>query len=192
MPAPRLPQDLPSVDYLRACFAYDPETGLLTWKTRPREHFSSSTGYGNFKSRYAGKPAGTLHNSGYLQVGVTPGNYLAHRICWAVYYGKWPTLDIDHINGIRTDNRIINLRDVSRQTNMRNAAKCSRNTSSGNGVTWSKHSEKWQAQVTMQGKNHYLGLFDDIADAVSARQRANEQFGFSPRHGQDMVQLPNS
>ena len=192
MPIYRVPQALPPVDYLKACFSYDPGTSVLTWKERPRDHFPSPTGYGIFKARYAGKPAGAPHNAGYLQVRVAPGNYLAHRVCWAVYYGKWPTLDIDHINGIRTDNRIINLRDVSRQTNLRNAFRRPRNTSGHNGVTWSKHSEKWQAQVTMQGKNHYLGLFDNIADAVAARQRANEQFGFSPRHGQDMVQLPDS
>jgi len=178
---------LPSVEYLRECFSYGPETGALTWKDRPREHFASPTGYGIFKCRYAGRPAGAPHNAGYLQVRVAPGNYLAHRIAWAIYHGSWPTLDIDHINGIRTDNRIINLRDVSRQTNLRNSARRPCNTSGHTGVVWHPRNGKWQAQVTIHGKNHYLGQFDDVGDAIAARQRANEQFGFSPRHGLDLA-----
>lgn len=192
MPKSTISRPLPSIEYLQACFHYDHYTGVLTWKERPRSHFVSSRSYGIFNTRYAGMIAGTPHNSGYRQVSVTPGRYLVHRVAWAVYYSDWPTLDIDHINGIRTDNRIINLRDVSRQTNGRNAFRRPSNTSGQNGVTWDKRRGKWLAQTHVLGKHHHLGSFDDIADAVAARQRANEQFGFSPRHGQDRVQLPNS
>ena len=68
----------------------------------------------------------------------------------------------------------------------------SNNVSGFTGVYWNKISRKWQAAVRINSKGFNLGGDEDINDAIAARQRANEQFGFSPRHGQDRVQLPNS
>lgn len=143
MTAPRVPQALPSVEYLHECFSYAPETGVLTWRERPREHFTNGQGYGNFMARCYGRQAGSLMKNGYLQVGLVHSRHLVHRIVWALNYGWWPTYHIDHINGIRNDNRIYNLRDVTKPVNSRNMVKRNSNTSGVTGVAWHSQAGKW-------------------------------------------------
>ena len=183
MPAPRLPQDLPSVDYLRACFAYDPETGVLTWKERPSEHFKNDGAHRRFTSSRAGRPAGSLNRTGYLGVGLDATTHQAHRIAWAIYYGAWPEQQLDHINLIRIDNRIANLRDVSQATNRLRQVRRSNNLSGHTGVFLNSKSGKWRAYIRVNGKGHHLGMFADISDAVAARKAASLRFGFSENHG---------
>ena len=192
MPKSTISRPLPPVEYLHECFRYSPETGVLTWKERPREHFASVRGYRIFTTQCAGRPAGSKAKIGYLAIGLDYTLYYVHRIAWVLHHGAEPVNLIDHVNGIKDDNRIINLRDVTRSGNARNAAKCQRNTSGHNGIYWDASERKWAAQIGVNKKKHYLGRYADIADAIAARQRANEQFGFSPRHGQDMVHLPDS
>lgn len=184
MPAPRLPQDLPSVEYLRECLAYNPDTGVLTWKERPREHFSSSGAHACFLSRRAGFPAGNLSGVGYLMIGLDGSQHLAHRVAWAVHHGAWPDQQLDHINLVKDDNRIANLRDVSRATNSRGLVKSRASTSGFTGISWHRKTGKWRAQVMFKGKGYHLGLYSDISDAVAARKAANLRFGFSENHGQ--------
>lgn len=129
---------------------------------------------------------------GYLSVRSLGCVYLVHRLVWALHYGQWPTFQIDHINGIKTDNRIINLRDVTCAVNQRNKVMRSNNVSGFTGVYWNKKSRKWQAAVRINSKGFNLGGYDDIKDAIAARQRANDRLGFSPRHGKDMVHLQNT
>ena len=103
-------QDLLSPDLLRKLFAYDPETGVLTWAHRPVEmfkagHFSAEHNAAKWNTRYAGKTAfTTLCSAGYPNGDVFGIRCKAHQIAWAVYYGEWPDGCIDHINRIRTDN----------------------------------------------------------------------------------------
>lgn len=107
---------LPPLEVLQDKFVYDPETGLLTWKS-PR------------KKSLVGQLAGYLTQRGWLRVKVGDIHYRVHRIVWKMYYGEDPPagLDIDHINKVRTDNRIINLRILSykenRGQNLRNRPK---------------------------------------------------------------------
>lgn len=110
MTAARLPQDLPSVEYLRECFDYDPETGILTWKERPRSHFSTDAGHKTFNSQVAGTPVRKKERDGYLTLGINKRFLRAHRVAWAIYYGQWPTDQLDHINLNKSDNRIVNLK----------------------------------------------------------------------------------
>lgn len=184
MPAPRLPQDLPSVAYLRECLAYAPDTGVLTWKERPREHFASSSSYRCFLARWTGKPAGALSKKGYLLVGINGTRYLIHRVAWAIHYGVWPGDNIDHINGVKDDNRAANLRDVDHATNGLGLVRSRANTSGFTGVTWHRQVGKWKAQIVFKGKNHHLGLYADIDNAIAARKAANLRFGFAETHGQ--------
>lgn len=86
--------------------------------------------------------------------------------------------DIDHINHDGLDNRKENLRGCTHGENMANQSMSSANTSGIKGVTWDKRKEKWQAQLAIHGKNHFLGYFSNKNDAGTARKAAEmEHFG---------------
>lgn len=124
---------------------YNPETGLFVRKVRQRN-----------------LNAGTVNRKhGYIDIRVLGKTYRAHRLVWFYVYGEWPLEDIDHINGIKTDNRLCNLRSVSRQQNLENLRKpTSRNTSGFLGVTKHKKSSKWISQIRIFGKVKKLGYFE--------------------------------
>jgi hypothetical protein len=81
-------------------------------------------------------------------------------------------LDTDHINQKKLDNRRANLRQVTRSQNMHNITSFARNTSGRKGVTWHKAAGKWSAQIMINYRNNYLGLYDSFDDAVYAREQA--------------------
>jgi hypothetical protein len=99
---------------LRDCFNCNFETGVLTWRTRPIGHFMNAWRCNHWNSRWAGKPAGHADTDGYLQIGLRFNGrdrlVMVHRIIWALAIGAWPEDEIDHLNGILIDNRLINLR----------------------------------------------------------------------------------
>jgi hypothetical protein len=161
---------LPPVEYLRECFDYNPETGVLTWKFRPRKHFSTEGGWKKQKSRYAGKEAGGLllrhDNAGFhIRVNIDAQKYLAHRIIWVLVHGVDPGPMIDHKDGDGTNNRISNLRNATRSQNRMNS-KQRRKTLKG--AYRHKQCGKWQAAISYKGKNEYLGLFDTEEEAHAA------------------------
>jgi len=132
--------------------------------------------------------AGTKHSCGYQSIRVgsrqTVRHYYAHRLIWLMVYGEWPDGDIDHLNGVRNDNRIENLRLVSPSLNNRNRIMQSNNTSGVNGVWWSKYAGKWAAEIQINRKKIHLGYFDCKYHAASVRHFAQEiEGGFTARHG---------
>ena len=185
MTAARIPEALPSVDYLRDCLAYDPESGVLTWLERPENHFSNLRAHRTFMVRWAGKPAGSLTTQGYLIVSLFGSSYLAHRLAWAIHYGAWPTKCVDHINCVKDDNRLCNLRDVESKVNDLGRAKYRTNSSGVTGIAWLQASKKWKVTVGFRGKKYYLGLYRDLEEAIQVREQANKELGFSSAHGQD-------
>ena len=177
-------KDLPTPATLRKLLSYDPNTGLLTWKRRSPEMFKAENRSNAWNARHAGKEAFTATMAQGYKIGSVLGSvYYAHRVAYAVHYGKWPAQHIDHISGDAADNRITNLRDVSQSMNCRNTAMQSSNTSGVCGVSWHKGSGKWQAHVKLYGKQKYLGTFDNIDDAAAARKAAEAGHGFTERHG---------
>lgn len=179
--------DLPSPSELHKYLSYDPETGELTWLARTPEMFedgglrSAEAKCRAFNSKLAGKEFGT-NSHGYRRGFVAGCHLQGHWFIWALYYGKWPDGEIDHINGVRSDNRIINLRDVTVSENQRNRIKSDRNTSGACGVC-STRSGKWRAQIVVHKKNLSLGTYSHKFDAVLARLQAERRHGFSIRHG---------
>lgn len=161
---------------------YCPDTGGFTWKERPRNRFPSERIWRSTNARFAGKPAGTVNTIGYVVFRVNYRDYLAHRVAWFLTHGCEPEF-IDHINGNRSDNRLINLRDVSREQNQRNMAMPKNNTSGFVGVTFDAENGKWVAQIHIAGKRKFLGRYYSIDEAVAARQGANIRFGFHRNHG---------
>jgi hypothetical protein len=108
----------------------------------------------------------TTHN-GYLRILILGKRYRCHRLAWLLYYGKHPVKFIDHINGDRSDNRIINLREVTNSENCQNQIRPQKTNKSGYlGVV--KHYKNWQANITLMGVRHYLGTFKTAKEAYCA------------------------
>lgn len=146
--------------------------GRLTWRIKPCKNMKKSS------------PAGTMRNDGYLQVRFMNKIHLVHRIVWEMFNGQIPYgMQIDHINHIRSDNRIQNLRMVTKISNGRNLTKKINNTSGVTGVSWSKSRAKWRVQIMVDRKSIHIGYFNDFDSAMAARLSANERYGFHKNHG---------
>ncbi|TES59213.1 HNH endonuclease [Pseudomonas syringae pv. tomato] len=130
----------------------------------------------------AGRPSGSLNSWGYVQFHFQGSYYKAHRVVWLICKGYWPE-ELDHINGNRTDNRIENLREVTRQENLRNQKIRSNNTSGVMGVGWDKCNRRWTARIRYEGKNKCIGYFKTFDEAAAARKAAEIAFGYHPNHG---------
>lgn len=174
---------LPSKDYLWECLHYDPESGRLTWKHRPKEHFKRSADHLTWNIKFAGKSAlKRRHGNGYLTGTIDYQKCLAHRVVWKMMTGDEPP-QIDHINGVRSDNRFANLRAADNSVNSRNAAQRSDNTSGVKGVHWDSSRGKWAAAIAADGKSYHLGRFDTLPEATAARRTAERFLNFHPNHG---------
>lgn len=168
---------------LREALEYNRDTGLFTWRNRPRSHFKRDKDHSTWNKRFAGKRAFTTSTgTGYLQTPIFGRLQLAHRVAFAIHHGYWPH-KTDHINGVRDDNRISNLREVTNQQNGQNSAMSLRNTSGRVGVSWRKDKQLWGASIRVDGKTHHLGKFKVFSDAVAAREAGEKRFGFHPNHG---------
>lgn len=156
---------LPTPEKLRELFSYDADTGLLVSK------------------RFAGRVAPSYGPKKYSTVCVNYRDLYVHRVVWALTHGAWPEGEIDHINGDRSDNRLVNLRLVSHSQNMKNSPIKGNNTSGTLGISWHKASRKWHARIYDGGHCHSLGYFADKEAACVARKSAEEIYGFHPNHG---------
>lgn len=178
--------DLPSSEELRQLLRYEPGTGNLSWLPRPESMFRAARNKTaeavclTWNKRFSGKPALAQINSAGYRGGVILGhNVMAHRLIWAMVTGAWPDLQIDHINGDRTDNRWFNLRHVDNRTNSKNQKRRATNTSGHNGVFWMKSAKKWSAKVGAL----YLGVFASKEAAIAAQRDAAARAGYTASHG---------
>src|SRR6185312_4257725 len=142
---------------------YFPDTGLLFWRTRSR-------------GRKIGTPAGTSCHGAYRTIKVLNRVYQTHRVIWLIVHGKWPDGQIDHINRCPSDNRICNLRDVTKAKNLANKGMLSNNTSGFKGVVHTKSPlNPWVAQIWHHGF-FYLGCFPTPEEAHEAYLNAYHRF----------------
>lgn len=143
---------------LKELLDYSPETGLFKWKIA------------HSRRVHVGDVAGSLSPKGYVLIGVDGCVYRAHRLAWLYVYGEFPKLYIDHINRIKTDNRIENLRDVSISVNNENKNSSSIYKKSCNvlGVSREKNHKRWRAVITINKKQFHIGYFDTIEEAEAA------------------------
>lgn len=149
-----------TVDRLREMLSYDPETGVFRWKVSPRNR------------TLPGDIAGYINDGGYVLCIVDQQRVRLHRAAWAITNGEWPAGQIDHINGIRNDNRMCNLRIASASQNMQNTSLRSDNSTGVKGVHFRADTGKYQSRINVDGKTLYLGCFDAIEDAKNARIEA--------------------
>ena len=161
------------IDILKELLDYNSETGKLYWKKRNRKYFSSDRDWKRWNTRYSEKEAFTAKGkSGYYLGRIFNKMYLTHRVIWALHYGKWPSLEIDHINNIRDDNRICNLREATHQQTSQNRTSHKVSTSKYLGVYWYTRGEKWRAQIRINNINKNLGFFHNEEDAAKAYDKA--------------------
>lgn len=150
---------------LKELLHYDPNTGLFKRRV---------TASNNAK---AGSIAGCVSKFlGYRLIGVDRKPYYAHRLAWLYVHGTLPPDQIDHINRVKTDNRICNLRLATDAENRQNMPMPSSNTSGHVGVHWFKRCQKWTAYIQIDKKTISLGYFNDIDDAIAARKAAEVKF----------------
>lgn len=170
-------------DYLKVCMTYDPIKGTFIWNERPIDHFKDKRSQNKWNKARAGKRAGGNDRCGYQRIILNSKRYQAHRLAWLYVFGEHPEGQIDHINGLRSDNRIINLREVTQQENLKNIRRRDSNKSGHTGVCWSNCAKKWISYIDVNKKRKHLGTFADIEDAVAARVKASREFGFHDNHG---------
>lgn len=166
-------KDLPSQEVLRQLLDYDPETGLMTWRYRD--------GQKRWNTMYAGKPAFFTNVNGYMTGRLFGENVRAHRVLWVLHHGFDPDGPIDHINGRKSDNRLVNLRVTDAGGNARNRPIRSDNRTGVCGVI--PYKGKYRANIRFNGKLTHLGTFEDFDAAVSVRKEAERNMGFHENHG---------
>lgn len=147
-----------SKEELEKHFHYDPWTGEFGWIDPDKECF--------------------LWNTGYLGVSYCGSSWLVHRLIFILMTGDFPLDNVDHINRVKLDNRWENLRDVPQKLNTRNLNMNKHNKTGVSGVYWDKDREKYRAQISLDNKTKYLGLFDSLDEAKRVRQEAETANGF--------------
>jgi hypothetical protein len=172
-----------TAEELHLFFEADFEHGLLIWKPRSKDMFKSNRAASIWNKRFSGKLAlDAKHPDGYKHGCIFGKLYLTHRVLLAMHLGYWPEY-VDHINGDRSDNRVCNLREVTKSENGRNAAIPNNNTSGRIGVSWNNRDKRWTAYITLNQKRKALGNFLQIEDAIACRQQAEMLYGFHANHG---------
>lgn len=150
----------------RQKYIYDASTGVLR----------------HAAGQFAGRPVGRPHTSGYLRANFNGRHQDVHRLVWLYVHGVWPDI-IDHINHDKSDNRIENLRSVTRLENQRNRALSKNNKSGVNGVRWNAKVSRWVANIKINGTNRHIGHYEALEDAIAARRGAEMTHGFHEYHG---------
>lgn len=150
--------------HLRAIVNYDSETGVFRWRVTRSSR------------ALAGTVAGCVNRGGYLVFSIDYKLHYAHRLAWLYVHGHWPAAQIDHCNGDRADNRLVNLREA---TNTQNARNSRARASHLKGVWWHpKGHGRWVAEITVEGQRILLGRFTTEEAAHRAyREAARKHFG---------------
>lgn len=153
--------------------AYDASTGAFTWLIDKRR--------GSIK---AGSAAGCRRADGYVGITVCGRRHYAHRLAWEIERGPIPAgMEIDHIDHDPSNNRLANLRLVTKAENRRNRSADSRNTSGVNGVYWAEHANAWAAQIRFNRSGRHIGYFKSLSEAQAARKTSERELSFHPNHG---------
>lgn len=147
-------QNMITQNELKEILQYNENTGVFTWKQSPAKHIK------------IGDIAGSLDANGYTYIRINKKLYKAHRLSWLYVYGEWPKNQIDHINGVKNDNRVINLRDVTNRENHQN--KKEHREGKLVGCNFHKKTQKWRAQIQINGRLKHLGYYNTELEAHEA------------------------
>lgn len=147
---------------LRELLDYNPDTGVFTWRVTASRNTAVA------------KVAGYVAANKYRTIRIAGQGYLAHRLAWQYVHGAPPVNSIDHINGIRDDNRIANLREATQAQNTQNRSR----PQGGNpylGVYWYAQRNKWRALIILNGHAKHIGLFTTAEEARDAYLAAKKE-----------------
>lgn len=154
---------------LKRLLHYDPETGVFTWRVKPAQRVAIGT------------VAGCLHSRGYWRVSIQGKIRRSHRLAWLYIHGYLPVSGIDHINGVKSDNRLANLRLANLSENGQNQRRAQSDGTSGYlGVSYHKKRKKWRSQICIEGRYIHIGFFptaEKAHDAYVTAKRELHPFG---------------
>lgn len=153
---------------LMAKYAYHPDSGNFVVKATMSPQ----------QRARIGEAVKTTNNWGYTVLNVAKKMVQAHRAAWYFHYGDWPIGPMDHINRIRTDNRIENLRISSASQNNRNRSVFSKSLSGVHGVTWNLPTKSWRVHISVNGRGKMLGYRKDLFEAACLRRSAELHYGY--------------
>jgi hypothetical protein len=151
-----------TAERLRQVLSYDPATGIFVWLVRTARKIK------------IGDVAGSVNDQGYIVITVDNIDYRAHRLAWLFQTNEWPTDEIDHRDGARSNNIFSNLREATRSQNCANVGLRQGSTTGVKGVY--KKRGKFYARITINGAIKYLGTFDTQAKAASVRAAAEKKY----------------
>jgi hypothetical protein len=161
---------------LKYFLRFEPESGVFIRSISRPGHIAGSVA-GCTKTNKNGKRYRTIYVDG--------APYYAHRLAWLYVYGEFPSGEVDHINGDGTDNRMENLRDVTKHENCKNIRLRKDNKSGVCGLFFIEESGRWRASIFGNGKMRHIGCYKYKFDAICARKSAENLYGFHQNHGQD-------
>lgn len=151
---------MPDIAYFMRYIRYEAPTGKFFWVSHPRLSMKNGT------------EAGCVKKDGYAVITIGRNNYKAHRVAWLFHHAEEPTKFIDHINGVRNDNRPENLRLATMAENHQNRAVSTKNTSGFVGVYYSEKDGAWHARIRVLPKRIYLGGYATAEEAHAAYKAA--------------------
>jgi len=161
---------LPTIEQVKFRVNYNPESGAFTWNHAPNHSQVRADSIGN-------------SSKGYKQISIDGMRVLAHRLAWFIHFGQWPSQQIDHINGDRSDNRIVNLRLADYRINAQNRHAAYKNNRTGLlGARWHKKQQKFVSAIRVGKRMVHLGTFDSAEDAQRAYHAAKQMhhLGYVP------------
>lgn len=150
-----------TAEYVSLILEYDQLTGVFKWKYR-------ADATSRWNGRYSGKNAGSIGSTGHVRICINDKMYLAHRLAWLMIHGVWPANEIDHINGEPSDNRLVNLREATRQENQQNRRRHCSNKSGLKGIYKNKIGTTWAATIYWFGRKIHVGNFPTAEAAHAA------------------------
>jgi hypothetical protein len=148
-------------EYLKSILSYNPETGIFC-NIKTNKIYTKNT------------------RQGYVQIAIKRKIHYAHRLAWLYINGCLPSKNIDHINGIRDDNRISNIRDISQAGNMQNQIKARIDNKSTGLLGAYSYRDQFTSAIQINGKQIHLGHFKTAEEAHNAyliEKRKIHQFG---------------
>lgn len=161
---------LPSRDLVQQLLDYDPETGLFTWRPRPRAMFADNLRRCcAWNGKYAGTQAGNLNKLGYLRIAIDDSLFMAHRLAWLLHHGEPVPGVIDHVDRNPRNNSMANLRAATWSQNRANSPG-NNNALGHKGV--SKNYNRFGARIWENGKRVELGRFSTAEEAAEAYRNA--------------------